>query len=78
MSMVAFPEVYRLRIPLCAISPLIWRGLLVRSDTSIADLRHHIQRAFGWTGSHLHRFGIHGKAYRIAYAGGISFIDDPS
>jgi hypothetical protein len=77
MSLILSPEVYQLRIRLCAISPLIWRRLLVRSDTSIADLHHLIQRAFGWTDSHLHRFVIHGKAYGIAYAGGIPFIDDP-
>jgi len=77
MSITALPEVYQLRIRLGAISPLIWRRLLVRSDTSIADLHHHIQRTFGWTDSHLHRFVIHGKAYGIAYVGGISFTDDP-
>jgi len=77
MSLIPSPEVYQLRIRLSAISPLIWRRLLVRSDTSIAALHHLIQHTFGWTDSHLHRFVIHGKAYGIAYAGGISFIDDP-
>jgi len=77
MSIAALPEVYQLRIRLCAISPLIWRRLLVRSDTSIADLHHLIQLAFGWTDSHLHRFVIHGKAYGIAYIGGITFTDNP-
>ena len=77
MSLIPSPEVYQLRIRLSAISPLIWRRLLVRSDTSIAALHHLIQHTFGWTDSHLHRFVIHGKAYGIASAGGISFIDDP-
>ncbi|MCG8352174.1 MAG: plasmid pRiA4b ORF-3 family protein [Chloroflexales bacterium] len=77
MSFAALPEVYQLRIRLCAISPLIWRRLLVRSDTSIAALHHFIQGAFGWTDSHLHRFIIHGKAYGIAYIGGITFTDNP-
>jgi Plasmid pRiA4b ORF-3-like protein len=77
MSVAALPNVYQLRIRLYAISPLIWRRLLVRSDTSIAFLHHLTQHAFGWTDSHLHRFIIHGKAYGIAYVGGISFTDDP-
>ena len=77
MSMTDLPEVYQLRIRLEGISPMIWRRLLVRSDTSIADLHNLIQLAFGWTDSHLHRFVIHGKAYGIAYVGGISFTDDP-
>jgi hypothetical protein len=77
MSITALPEVYQLRIRLGAISPLIWRRLLVRSDTSIADLHHLIQLAFGWTDAHLHRFVIYGKAYGIAYAGGISFTNNP-
>jgi hypothetical protein len=77
MSIAALPEVYQLRMRLGAISPLIWRRILVRNDTSIAVLHHLIQRAFGWTDSHLHRFVIHGKAYGIAYIGGITFMDDP-
>src|SRR5262245_62162320 len=77
MSSAVVPEVYQLRVRLCAISPLIWRRILVRSDTSIAVLHHLIQLAFGWTDSHLHRFIIHGKAFGIAYVGGISFTDDP-
>lgn len=77
MSVASLPAVYQLRIHLYAISPLIWRRLLVRGDTAIANLHHIIQHAFGWTDSHLHRFVIHGKAYGIAYAGGIWFLDDP-
>ena len=53
MSIAVLPEVYQLRVRLCAISPLIWRRILVRSDTSIAVLHHLIQLAFGWTDSHL-------------------------
>ena len=77
MAVSPLPDVYQLRMRLCRISPLIWRRFLVRSDTSIADLHHLIQAAFGWIDSHLHRFVIHGKDYGIAYAGGISFTDDP-
>ena len=77
MATSALPNVYQLRMRLCGISPLIWRRFLVRSDTSSAELHHLLQAAFDWSDSHLHRFVIHGKDYGIAYAGGISFSDDP-
>ncbi len=32
------PEVYQLRVVLRSVSPLIWRRLLVRSDSTIADV----------------------------------------
>ncbi len=54
--------IYQLRIRLDRIRPLIRRRLLV---------------TFGWSDSHLHRFVIHGKTYGIAYAGGMTFADDP-
>lgn len=77
MAASVLPDVYQFRIRLCGISPLIWRRLLIRSDTSIAELHHLIQAAFDWSDSHLHRFVIHGKDYGIAYAGGMYFSDDP-
>src|ERR671923_1264279 len=69
--------VYQLKVALRGIGPLIWRRLLVRADTSIADLHHILQLAMGWTNSHLHRFLIHGQEYGIAYDGGMGFDDDP-
>jgi Plasmid pRiA4b ORF-3-like protein len=69
--------VYQLKVTLRGIRPLIWRRLLVRADTSIADLHHILQLVLGWTNSHLHRFVIHGKEYGIAYEGGMGFADDP-
>jgi Plasmid pRiA4b ORF-3-like protein len=33
---------------LCEISPRIWRRLLVRSDSTSADLHHTLQIAMGW------------------------------
>ena len=56
---------------------MIWRRLLISSETSIAQLHKCIQIAFSWSGEHLHRFRIHGKDYGIAYLGGISFDDNP-
>ncbi len=69
--------VYQLRVVLLGISPLIWRRLLVRSDSTIADLHHTFQIAFSWSDFHLHRFLIHGKQYGISSRGGLSFRDDP-
>jgi len=71
------PNIYQLRAVLLGISPIIWRRLLVRSDSTIADLHDTIQIAFGWSGDHLHRFLIHGRQYGVAYLGGITFRDDP-
>jgi hypothetical protein len=39
--------VYQLRIWLREISPAIWRRLLVRSDSTIADLHYTIQIIMG-------------------------------
>lgn len=68
---------YQLRLVLVGISPLIWRRLLVSSETSIAQLHEYIQIAFAWRGEHLNCFHIHGKDYRIGYPGTISFDDNP-
>ena len=70
-------KVYQLRIYICGISPMIWRRILVLSNNTIADLHYIIQIAFGWSDYHLHQFKIKGKKYGIAYAGGISFMDNP-
>ncbi len=71
------PDLYQLRVVLRNVSPLIWRRLLIRTDTSIAALHAVLQTAMGWSDTHLHRFHIHGKAYGIARCGGIGFADDP-
>jgi hypothetical protein len=69
--------VYQFRFVLRVVSPLVWRRLLVSSDTSIGQLHEVLQIAFSWGGEHLHCFRIHGKAYGIAYAGGVHFRDEP-
>jgi hypothetical protein len=43
------PVVYQLRVVLRGVSPLIWRRLLVRSDSTIADL--HATFSLGWAGA---------------------------
>jgi hypothetical protein len=71
-------SVYQLYISLRGISPLIWRRLLVTSDTWVAQLHDIIQCAMGWEDLHLHRFCIHGKDYGIYQPGGLLFDDDPT
>src|ERR1700724_2279509 len=68
--------IYQLRVVLRGVSPLIWRRLLVVSETSLGELHEMLQRAFGWSGEHLHRFLIHGVAYGIPHVGGIVFRED--
>jgi hypothetical protein len=70
-------EVYQLRIWIRKMSPQIWRRLLVRSDSTIAELHDILQVAFGWSDEHLHRFLIRGKPYGIGRIGGIVFDDNP-
>ena len=70
------PSGFQLRVVLRGISPLVWRRLLVSSDSTIANLHDVVQASFGWSDDHLHRFEIHGREYGISYLGGISFRDD--
>ena len=70
-------EVYQFRVYLREISPMIWRRLLVRSDSTIADLHYTLQIAISWEDIHLNRFVIHGKEFGVAKIGGAWFRDDP-
>ena len=70
------PATYQLRVVLRGVSPLVWRRLLVSSETPLAELHDILQRAFAWSDDHLHRFLIHGTAYGIPRLGGIAFLDD--
>lgn len=71
-------KVYQLKVSLRGISPMIWRRLLVPSDTTIAHLHDILQTAMGWEDLHLHQFRVHGKEYGIYREGGMFFDDDPS
>jgi hypothetical protein len=68
--------VYRLRVIINGVSPLIWRRLLVPSTATIAQLHTIVQTVFGWGGEHPHRFVIHGTAYGISHVGGPGFRDN--
>lgn len=50
-------------IILKGIEPSVWRRLLVPSNVSLAKLHKIIQRAMGWTDSHLHQFMVGKQIY---------------
>lgn len=71
------PVVYQLKVVLRGVSPMIWRRLLIRGDSTVADLHATLQLTIGWTDTHLHRFVIHGKDYGSSQIGGIGISDNP-
>jgi hypothetical protein len=68
--------ILQLRAVLRGISPLIWRRLLVPSESSIAQLHEVLQVAFDWEHMHLHRFEIRGREYGLSREGGMFFETD--
>jgi hypothetical protein len=56
-------SIYQLRVVLRGISPLIWRRVLVHSETTLAHLHTILQILFTWSDEHLHSFHIHGREY---------------
>jgi hypothetical protein len=54
---------YEVRVQLRDIEPPIWRILRVRPQTRLARLHKILQKAMGWTNSHLHLFEMDGKPY---------------
>lgn len=67
------PSAYQLLIELLHVTPRVWRRLVVRSDTTLADLHAFIQLAFGWEDYHPHQFTIQGKEYGIDRTGALGF-----
>ena len=76
MSETPTPVIYKLKVVLLGISPMIWRRIKVSSDSTIADLHYIIQIAMGWKDEHLHQFLIHGVHYGISYPGTGGFINN--
>jgi len=54
---------YELKVEIKEIEPAIWRVLQVPSSTSLLKFHRILQRAMGWTNSHLHLFEVDGKRY---------------
>ncbi|TYR36416.1 plasmid pRiA4b ORF-3 family protein [Mesorhizobium microcysteis] len=61
--------VYRLKVSLRRISPMIWRRLLVPEEMTLFGLHRTIQIAFGWEDYHLHAFKLHGRRYGTTWTG---------
>ena len=55
--------IYQLRTVLRGINPLIWRRLLVRSDTTLAQLHTILQIVFAWSDELLYSFHMYGRDY---------------
>jgi len=70
-------EIYQFHVWIGQVSAMIWRRLLARSDSSIADLHYTRQIAFGWSDGHLNLFHIHGQDYGLYHDGGVSFFQEP-
>lgn len=70
-------EVYQFRILLKGVSPLIWRHILVTSDSTISDFHYAIQICMGWGDYHLNRFNIFRKDYGVYHDGGVMFEYNP-
>ena len=61
--------IYRLKVSLRGISPMIWRGLLVPDDLTLYELHRVLQMTVGWEGYHLHAFRLHGRLYNTMMSG---------
>jgi hypothetical protein len=65
MTSTATPlSIYQLRIVLRGISSLLWRRVLVPSETTLAPLHAILQILFAWSDEHLHACPHCGKARR--------------
>ena len=56
-------RVLRIKVTLNGIKPPIWRRLLVKANTTLADLHMILQVTMGWSDSHLHEFEWNGELY---------------
>lgn len=55
--------VLQLKVRLLAISPMVWRRLLVPVDTTLRELHGVLQVAMGWEGIHLFQFRLRAVRY---------------
>jgi hypothetical protein len=58
-------EMYQLKVTLDGITPPIWRRLLLPASISLKGLHDVLQKAMGWTNSHLHQFEAQGQIFGI-------------
>jgi len=60
-------SVFRLRIQLNDVDPVIWRRLLVPGAVRMAKLADILLAAMGWSNSHLHAFMVGEKRYGMNF-----------
>jgi len=65
MAKTAEPVVYQLKVTLDETDPPVWRRLLVPASISLKQLHGVLQKAMGWTNSHLHQFEVRDRTYGI-------------
>ena len=58
-------SIYQIKISLIGAKPPVWRTVLVPSTIGLAAFHEVIQRAMGWTDSHLHQFIVNNVFYGI-------------
>jgi hypothetical protein len=58
-------SVYQLKATILDTKPPVWRRLVVRDDSTLAELHDVLQAAFGWWDCHLHEFEIGGVRYGV-------------
>jgi hypothetical protein len=63
MSQQQSPCIYKVKVELAGIEPIIWRRFLVPSTVTLHRLHLILQDIMGWTNSHLYRFRIGDKEY---------------
>ena len=56
-------KVHCLKVVLQGTDPPVWRRVLVRSNTTLADLHDILQRVMGWQDCHLHQFRVGNATY---------------
>jgi hypothetical protein len=64
------PAALKLRVTVKGVNPPVWRRLLVRDDTTLADLHRTLQRLLGWSDGYLHEFSVAGVSFGAYDPGG--------
>jgi hypothetical protein len=68
--------IYQVHLWIRQIGPMIWRRVLVRRESTLAQFHDVIQIVFGWSDAHLHHYRIHGRDYGVSRDGGPWFSQD--
>ena len=67
--------IYQMKVTLKYSKPPIWRRLLVRGDSTLAELHEILQIAFDWFNEHLHQFTVGETYYGVPNPDFFDFLD---